>query len=181
MIPTVRQTLAKAYANLAMAHAAVDRGDQRFGPVHFMIRGRLRKGLESGTMRLGSLLDDERARLDRPQACAWCGSRTGLQLDHLIPKSRGGPETADNAVWACRPCNGSKGAKDPLRWLAEKGRFPPLLILRRYMKLAFRYFEDRDQLDGPDPGDHPFELDALPMQYPSPTELILWVAAASDS
>lgn len=36
---------------------------------------------------------------------------TGLELDHVIPESAGGPATADNIVLACRPCNRRKGAR----------------------------------------------------------------------
>lgn len=36
-----------------------------------------------------------------PHACSYCGSDERLTVDHLMPRSRGGPETADNVVWAC--------------------------------------------------------------------------------
>jgi len=44
--------------------------------------------------------------------CAYC-SRTGvpLEADHFHPPSRGGAETVENVVPACRRCNGSKGNK----------------------------------------------------------------------
>lgn len=52
-----------------------------------------------------------------PQACCYCGSSIRLSVDHLFPRMRGGADTGDNIVWACRVCNGSKGGRDMLEWL----------------------------------------------------------------
>jgi 5-methylcytosine-specific restriction endonuclease McrA len=41
--------------------------------------------------------------------CQYCGSRDRLTLDHVLPKSRGGPDSWDNLVAACVPCNNKKG------------------------------------------------------------------------
>ena len=43
--------------------------------------------------------------------CAYCGSKTQLTKDHVIPVSRGGTDDITNIVPACRSCNSSKGAK----------------------------------------------------------------------
>lgn len=42
--------------------------------------------------------------------CVYCGNsdRRLLTLDHVIPQSKGGPNTWDNLVTACKPCNGEK-------------------------------------------------------------------------
>jgi 5-methylcytosine-specific restriction endonuclease McrA len=42
--------------------------------------------------------------------CVYCGSSNQkiLTLDHVIPQSKGGPDTWDNLVTACRPCNAEK-------------------------------------------------------------------------
>jgi 5-methylcytosine-specific restriction endonuclease McrA len=47
------------------------------------------------------------------QRCQYCGSRTDLTLDHVIPRALGGPHTWENVVTACAPCNGRKGARTP--------------------------------------------------------------------
>ncbi|MGK7891367.1 MAG: HNH endonuclease [Leptolyngbyaceae cyanobacterium] len=46
-------------------------------------------------------------------ACQYCGSKKRLTLDHVVPRSQGGPHTWDNVVTACEPCNASKGARTP--------------------------------------------------------------------
>jgi 5-methylcytosine-specific restriction endonuclease McrA len=44
--------------------------------------------------------------------CQYCGTQThDLTLDHVMPKSRGGPHTWENLVSACRACNHRKGGK----------------------------------------------------------------------
>ena len=45
--------------------------------------------------------------------CQYCGSRERLTLDHVHPRSRGGPDTWENLVAACVPCNNRKGSRTP--------------------------------------------------------------------
>ena len=48
--------------------------------------------------------------------CQYCGKKFGnhhLSLDHVVPRSRGGPSTWDNIVCACLKCNVRKGGRTP--------------------------------------------------------------------
>lgn len=173
---TVADHLYWSYANLAMSHAAVNEGAVRFHVGHFQIRSRLFKGLGSGTMSLGELVDDEKLKMVLPQACCYCGSTERLAADHLIPTSRGGPNRGENLVWACRTCNSSKGARDMLEWLGTRGVFPPLLLLRRYLKLVIDIATAGGLMDAvpDDAGALPFTIRAVPLKFPSPGELRLW-------
>lgn len=45
--------------------------------------------------------------------CQYCGNKHDLTLDHILPKSRGGPDTWENLVTACKSCNNIKGNKTP--------------------------------------------------------------------
>jgi 5-methylcytosine-specific restriction endonuclease McrA len=40
--------------------------------------------------------------------CQYCGSRSNLTVDHVIPRSKGGGSTWDNIVASCAPCNRRK-------------------------------------------------------------------------
>jgi 5-methylcytosine-specific restriction endonuclease McrA len=39
--------------------------------------------------------------------CQYCGA-PAENIDHVIPRSKGGPHTWENVVAACRPCNAKK-------------------------------------------------------------------------
>ncbi|HYY73305.1 MAG TPA: HNH endonuclease [Solirubrobacterales bacterium] len=46
--------------------------------------------------------------------CQYCGSQaTGLTVDHVIPRSRGGESVWENIVASCAPCNRKKGSMTP--------------------------------------------------------------------
>jgi len=176
-ITTVGELLHWSYANLAMAHSAITAKAEKYGRTHFMIRSRLYAGLNKQTMSIGPLADDERLKMVLPQACCYCGSREYLSVDHLIPTKRGGANTGDNLVWACRSCNSSKCARDALEWMGEKGQFPPILLLRRYLKLAIEISCERNLMNAhlTEALELPFSLSAIPREYPLPSQLRLWV------
>jgi len=46
--------------------------------------------------------------------CQYCGTtRSGLTIDHVIPRSRGGESVWENIVASCAPCNRRKGNRLP--------------------------------------------------------------------
>ena len=45
-------------------------------------------------------------------ACQYCG-KAAENLDHVMPRSRGGPHTWENVVAACRRCNSRKENRLP--------------------------------------------------------------------
>ena len=51
--------------------------------------------------------------------CQYCGGHAET-VDHLVPRSRGGPHTWENVVAACKRCNGKKRDKLP-----EEAGFKP--------------------------------------------------------
>lgn len=176
-IDTIGESLYWSYANLAMAHAAVSKGDVHYHVGHFIIRSRLYAGLRNGSMNVGSLADDERLKLKMPQSCCYCGNTDHLAVDHLIPRKKGGLDKGDNMVWACRSCNSSKGATDALEWLLKRQQFPPLFLLRRYLKNAIEFCVQNDLMETPltEAGELPFSLPTVPHTFPQPAELVLWV------
>lgn len=50
--------------------------------------------------------------------CVYCGRRADTR-DHVVPRSRGGANTADNLVAACKRCNNAKGDKLLQEWRRE--------------------------------------------------------------
>lgn len=62
------------------------------------------------------------------QRCFWCDNPianvSDSTKDHIIPKSKGGLDTFENLVCACKKCNGEKADQMPVGKWALKGRSP---------------------------------------------------------
>ncbi len=76
--------------------------------------------------------------------CQYCGRHlptNQLSLDHVVPRSRGGPTTWENVVCACLHCNMKKGGRTPheakmklVRHPAQPKRNPLLAVKLRNPK-----------------------------------------------
>lgn len=176
-IETVRELIYYSYANLAMAHTAVEKKQVKYGTFNYVIRAKLFKGLKDGTMNMRSIFDDEKIKLQTGQICNYCGTSERLALDHIFPQKYGGLDNAENLIYACRTCNSSKGKKDLMEWMAFRGSFLPLMIIRRYLKLTFLYCRNNALLDKKIEDlkelELPFKIELLPTSYPKPGELVL--------
>jgi hypothetical protein len=172
---TVKERLFWSYANLAMAHTAVERKQDKYAAFNYMIRARLFKGLIGGTMNIRTLFDDEKIKLLSGQRCSYCGSPNNLALDHIFPQKYGGKDIGDNLIYACRPCNSSKGKKDLMEWMNSKGMFPPLMILRRYLKLIIEFCIQENLMDSFIEDlrnqNYPFNVEFVPIDFPKPNLL----------
>ncbi len=91
----------------------------------------------------------ERDRL----TCQYCGRHCDsrdLNLDHVIPRDRGGKTTWENIVCSCIPCNSRKGNRTPgeagMRLLKkpQKPKWRPFLHvhLSRPAESSWRHFVD---------------------------------------
>lgn len=52
--------------------------------------------------------------------CAYCPA-PGVEIDHIVPVSKGGGLTLANVLPACRPCNTAKNAQDFLVFCSSRG------------------------------------------------------------
>jgi len=182
---TIGESLFWSYANLAMMTAVLNDCADHPARMHYSIRARLYKGLSNGTMSVRDYFDDEKLKLSLPHCCAYCGSTEQLSVDHIIPQERAGSHGGENLVQCCRRCNSSKGSKDLLDWMAQQGRFPPLWLLKRYLKMAIEYCQAHKLMDRPlaaagdDTDSLPFALDLLPHnRFPAAADLCLWIGEA---
>jgi 5-methylcytosine-specific restriction endonuclease McrA len=77
-------------------------------------------------------------------SCQYCGTRGhDLTLDHVLPRSRGGPTTWENVVACCRRCNASKRDRTP-----EEAR---MVLRRRPRAPAFMFTSAYGVLPDVDP------------------------------
>jgi hypothetical protein len=64
------------------------------------------------------ILDKDLRKLYK-SSCFYCGSKSAIQADHVIPIARGGTHSIGNLVPACAKCNQSKGSKFLAEWKAS--------------------------------------------------------------
>jgi hypothetical protein len=81
--------------------------------------------------------------------CLYCGNSfkpSLLTRDHVIPKGKGGPNTWENCVSACKSCNNYKGCRTP-----EEASMKLLAIPFKPNKFEYLAFANRnilaDQMD----------------------------------
>ena len=72
--------------------------------------------------------------------CAYCGSNDNLQVEHFIPRSKGGPHALGNILPACQKCNSSKYNHEPEQWYQSqsffsKARWRKILVILGKAKL----------------------------------------------
>jgi 5-methylcytosine-specific restriction endonuclease McrA len=67
--------------------------------------------------------------------CQYCGTKSDLTLDHVVPKSRGGADSWENLVTACNKCNVEKGNRTP-----EEARMP--LKIKPYRPVHITFFQN---------------------------------------
>lgn len=169
---TCRELLDWSYANLAAYQLALQQDPPAYTKQCWMVRARLFKGLQSGSMIRQSIYLDERIKLSHMDQCACCGVRgVPLTLDHLFPKMRKGSDSGDNLVYCCQSCNSSKGKKDYFSWVKEKGERINPEIAQRYLKNAYRICEKLGLLNYSiedcinSDFELPFNLMTLPTKY----------------
>jgi hypothetical protein len=143
-VKTVRQLIWWEYAKLIAGSAVGDRKNYRF-VMHTY------KKLEAGQLHPSTILRENKLLVGSDECCAYCRAKGGLQWEHIIPKSRGGPDTIDNMVLACARCNRDKADQDPFEWFGLERRYEvPRLVLGKYLKLTYDFHERAGTLDDPD-------------------------------
>jgi 5-methylcytosine-specific restriction endonuclease McrA len=68
--------------------------------------------------------------------CQYCGTTSHLTVDHVIPRSRGGPSDWENIVTSCAPCNRRKGNRTPVETGVHPRRKPRVPGPTIFIKVA---------------------------------------------
>ncbi len=72
------------------------------------------------------------------RTCAYCGAKdVPLEVEHIVPKSRGGSSRGSNLALACVPCNRAKSNLDIREFLADKPS-----VLKRILAHALAPLKD---------------------------------------
>ena len=139
-VKTIRDLLYWQYAKLIARSAGYDKN-------YGFIMERFKK-LQSGKVNWSGSIREYIKERDVTGECIYCSSKTGLSVDHLIPRSRGGPESSDNAVMACKACNSSRGDKGIYEWYELEGRNEvPRIVEGKYLKELYALHKRKGTLD----------------------------------
>ncbi|MCX6778406.1 MAG: HNH endonuclease [Candidatus Micrarchaeota archaeon] len=108
------------------------------------------KKLQSGEMVWSTTIREYLREQEKPGVCIYCGAKTGLTVEHILPRCRGGPDSPDNAVMVCKSCNSRKGGKRLYECfgLEEKDKIPRIAE-GKYLKLLYSLHEKNRTLDLP--------------------------------
>jgi hypothetical protein len=139
-VKTIRDVIYWQYAKLIAKSAGQDK---KYG----FIMDRFKK-LQSGEISWSGSIREYIKEQEVSGQCIYCGSKKDLSVDHLIPRARGGPESGDNAVTACKSCNSSRGDKGIYEWFELDGRNKvPRIVEGKYLKELHALHERKGTLE----------------------------------
>jgi len=106
------------------------------------------KELKSGQITMSGTIREWQREHELSNECVFCGAKEELETDHLIPKSRGGPDSADNLVLSCKACNTSRNDRGVFEWLGLKKKDDlHRLVAGKYLKELYELHEKKGTLD----------------------------------
>jgi len=128
------------------------------------------------------------------EGCAYCGRPArSWTLDHIIPKSKGGPNRRWNLARCCTHCNGSKSARPVMPWWEPKEFFSvdradalfywmrenatmdnSIIALEESLKRGELDEQALEDLKKPKEKEEPGFWDAYCFMYPSDPECLLY-------
>ena len=140
-VKTIRDLLFWQYAKIISDSAGLGKRQYPF------VMNRFKK-LQAGEIEWSGAIREYVRERELPSQCIYCGSAEALSYDHLMPRSRGGPDVSDNVVMACRSCNSAKGERGVYEWYKLDRRYEvPRVAEGKYLKLLFDLHEERGTID----------------------------------
>jgi hypothetical protein len=145
-VKTIRDLIFYRYAKLIAKQAGLR---ENYG----FIMNRF-NALKEGRISWSNLTREHKRAVLRGSSCAYCNSPTGTNFDHVIPISKGGPDSADNLISVCRECNLSKADRDLYYWWVKVKRKDsddiPRVVEGKYLKLIYDIHKSRGTLESTD-------------------------------
>lgn len=139
-VKTIEEEIFYEYAKLISRSTMGGRINYRFVSDRF-------KALRDGKATMSGTNREWQREQELPNECVFCGVSENLQVDHLIPRSRGGSDSADNIVWSCNFCNASRGDKGVFQWLGLKDKDKlHRLVAGKYLKQLYELHADHETL-----------------------------------
>ena len=130
-VKTIQDLIFWQYAKIISESAGY--GKKQFG----FVMNRFKK-LASGEINWSTSIREYVKEREKKDVCIYCGKKKDLTLEHILPRSRGGPDTTDNAVFVCKNCNSSKGDRRLYEWFGLENRYKvPRIAEGKYLKLLY--------------------------------------------
>jgi len=143
-IKTVRDLIYWQYAKIISDSAGFGKKNYGFVMERF-------KKLQQGEIFWNEIREYIKER-EKNDECIFCGSKDKLTLEHLFPKSLGGPDTEKNLVMVCKKCNSSKGSNRLYEcWTKKQGLdgakySVPRIAEGKYLKLLYELLKENGKL-----------------------------------
>lgn len=134
-VKTVRDQIFWQYAKLISKSAGFGINNRAFQMSRFI-------ALRDGKITWSSTIREWLREHEKPDECIYCGSKSDLTVEHVLPRSCGGPDITDNVIRACKKCNSSKGGKRLYEWIGLKNKDDvPRIAEGKYLKLLYGLHE----------------------------------------
>jgi 5-methylcytosine-specific restriction endonuclease McrA len=139
-VRTIRDQIFWQYAKLISKSAGL-KGQRAFQMSRFI-------QLRDGKIVWSSTIREWLREYEKPDECIYCGVKGPLTIEHILPRSCGGPDIPDNAIRVCTACNTGKGGKRLYEWksLKEKDNIPRIAE-GKYLKLLYDLHEQAGTLN----------------------------------
>jgi hypothetical protein len=132
-VKTVEDLIYWQYAKIIAESAGVGKKEWGFVTSKFKL---LKQGLISWNELREFIIEKQ------VNECIYCGAKSSLTLEHLLPRHFHGPDNEKNVVWVCKNCNSKKGAKRLYEYFVFKGGLDeakyrvPRIAEGKYLKFA---------------------------------------------
>lgn len=140
-VKTIRDAIYWQYAKLISKSVGFGINSRAFQMERF-------KKLQNGEIKWSSTVREWAKEHEKPNECIYCGEKTDLTIEHILPRSCGGPDITDNTILVCKYCNSKKGNKRLYEWfkLSKKDEIPRIAE-GKYLKLLYDLHKKAGTLD----------------------------------
>ncbi len=150
-IKTIRDLIFYQYSKIIADSVGLSKTGSTKSEYFSFVMDRVNK-LRSGEINMSTISREIKMQiLSEQKCCEYCGKLDGLSWDHLIPRSKEGPDDVENLVLCCRSCNSSKGNRGLYAWFGIKNKDNfPRIVAGKYLKLLYDLHNERGTLDARD-------------------------------
>lgn len=138
-VKTIEELVYWEYAKLITKSAGFDKKNYGFMTSRWKL-------LKSGKIKMSTTQREWEIERDSRKVCIYCESIENIQTEHIIPKSKGGPNIADNLVDSCQSCNLKKTNRDVFEFCKLEHIEVPRIVRGKYLKLVYNEHEKKGTL-----------------------------------